>query len=319
MTFVDVAAGDDFTLALDTQGRVWSWGGNAYGQLGHGSASEKETTPGLVQYFAGVGAGTVALGTNQFTNDKGALRADKIIAIAANGHYAMALSKYGHLYAWGDNSNHQLGILENDSYVPYAVSVMKGNSPSDLPIMTNVVMVAVGRTTSYALMANGSVFSWGDNTLGQIGDGTSSNGVTVRERAVRVGLGNSPQESNNSEYISQVVSIAAGDGHVLALRVNPDKSSGNGLLYGWGKNDHMQLGSAAASKEDAPVLVRDKVHSMAAGYDSSLVYADYTDTAYTPATIPVLLAYGDNGAGQLGVGSYADVDGALVDLSLIHI
>ena len=118
----------------------------------------------------------------------------------------VAVKDDGSVWAWGDNGSGQLGdgTLANHS------------QPTSVPGLGNVTKVSAGGSyTPYtlALKSDGSVLAWGDNSLGQLGDGTS----TRRLSPVQVsGLDN-------------VTSISAGGAYALAL-----KSDGN--AWGWGAN-----------------------------------------------------------------------------------
>lgn len=89
VTFVRAAAGNQ-SFALDTDGQVWAWGGNALGQLGIGVAEPNHSEPTMVNTFpAGIAIQSITAGPNQ----------------------AFAIDTNGDLWAWGINSNAYEGIL----------------------------------------------------------------------------------------------------------------------------------------------------------------------------------------------------------------
>ncbi|MFP2927300.1 RCC1 domain-containing protein [Pyxidicoccus sp. 3LG] len=117
------------------------------------------------------------------------------------------------------------------------------------------------------------MLSWGDNTSGQLGDGTT----TQR---------NAPVSVSN---LTDVTAIAAGHGHALALRAG-------GTLLAWGNNAYGQLGDLSVTNRTVPVQVLTAVKSMDASAQHSL--AVRTDGS--------LWAWGDNGFGQLGTGNQTE-------------
>jgi hypothetical protein len=86
---VSLSCGQDHVLALDSDGNVWSWGFNKYGQLGHGDA-ENKALPEKIDSLS------------------------NIVRISAGNNYSFAVSKFGNIYCWGDNRNYQLGQMVDE-------------------------------------------------------------------------------------------------------------------------------------------------------------------------------------------------------------
>ena len=239
VTFTDVAAGENFTLALDSRGRVWSWGDNAYwswlvqtknpfgaatdesgelpalhyhgepvkdsgraltGKLGRTSANSSDDwvdpLPGLV--MAGkdevLGEGTISIISEegQTLNDQ----PDPIISIAAGKDFAMALSRSGRVYTWGLDSYGQLGQGEEfeASNLSYAQAVVKGSSPSSIGSeMSDVVAIAAGSETAYAIRSNGDLWAWGSNSMTYVDE------AGVEQRVVSGQLGAGIQDQPGHE------------------------------------------------------------------------------------------------------------------------
>ncbi|MFI1469580.1 RCC1 domain-containing protein [Streptomyces wuyuanensis] len=174
-----IAAGDDFSLALLRDGTVRTWGDNNFGQLGNGNAPTDSNVPVQVVNLSGVKA------------------------IAAGSDFAMALLRNGTVRAWGRNLNGQLG---------------NGNAPtnSDVPVsvlgLTEVTVIAAGSEHGLAASAtdksqrcpNTTLYTWGDNEEGQLGDGTED-GKSV-PGAVATGLATIDHLAGGFEY-----TLAAGD------------------------------------------------------------------------------------------------------------
>jgi alpha-tubulin suppressor-like RCC1 family protein len=153
---VQVAAGENHAIFLDAHGRVWAWGTNDAGQLGDGTATASLTTPVQCQYKAG---GNLA----------------DAIAIAAGGEtttgFSVALRADGTMWTWGSNTYGQLGNNVSGTTESAAIQVQVNGGAA----FTSARMIAVsaGRRHVVALRGDGTVWTWGDDTYGQCGQGTS--------------------------------------------------------------------------------------------------------------------------------------------------
>jgi alpha-tubulin suppressor-like RCC1 family protein len=203
-TVVAVSAGEQFSLALCSDGSMAAWGRNIYGQLGNGNTT-KSTVPVLVsrvgalvgkqvvavaaggkQSFALCSDGTVVgwgyngegeLGAGNTTSTlvpqavtkTGVLSGKRVAAVAAGLYHTLALCTDGSLVAWGRNSNGQLGtVTTTQSTVPILVSragVLAGKT---------VVAISAGSNHSLALCSDGGLAAWGQNHVGQLGNNTTT-------------------------------------------------------------------------------------------------------------------------------------------------
>ncbi|HVY40069.1 MAG TPA: hypothetical protein VHM31_19150 [Polyangia bacterium] len=140
-TVASVSVGDIFACATRTDGTVWCWGTNDHGQLGDGTTSTR-LLPSAVGALPGVAG-----------------------SISANGRHACAQAGSGALSCWGWNGAGELGDGTTiDRHLPVPVS--------GLPNGVLQVSTAVNQN-SCAALADGSIWCWGDNAFGQVGDGTS--------------------------------------------------------------------------------------------------------------------------------------------------
>lgn len=202
-----VAAGFVHTLALKADGTVWGWGYNFFGTVGDGSTTNR---PAPVQ----VGIADVQ-------------------SIAGGYAHSLALKRDGTVWAWGLNNCGQLGDNSNtNSSVPLQVSGL-----------TNVVAIAAGGENagityshSLALRADGTVWAWGCNQMGQLGDGTT----TMRKVPVQV-VG-----------LHGVKAIAAAGRHSYALA---DAATDRGIVWAWGNNAESQIGDGSTTSRTIPVRV----------------------------------------------------------------
>ncbi|HEU4510285.1 MAG TPA: S8 family serine peptidase [Pyrinomonadaceae bacterium] len=137
------AGGSEFSLALKEDGTVWAWGIHFNGQLGPGGGNLNfDPHPNAIQ-VTGLPAG--------------------ITAIAAGNEFCLALANDGTIWSWGSNSNFQLGRGTQFSQNP---------TPLQIPNFGNVSAVAAGAAHGVALKTDGSVWCWGNNFEGQLGDGS---------------------------------------------------------------------------------------------------------------------------------------------------
>jgi len=253
---IAISAGADHSLAIASNGYVYAWGNNNFGQLGDGTTTSR-TTP--VQVKGAGGSGNLTA-----------------VAVAAGGNHSLALMNNGRVYAWGDNTFGQLG---DDTTTNRSTPVqVKGMNYFELDYVT---AIAAGSGSSYALSGNGYVWAWGHNNAGQLGDGTTTN----RSTPVWVrGVGGAGE-------LAYVTAIAAGSDHALALR-------DDGTVVAWGYNYYGQLGDNTTTTRRWPVQVRGpgsaiyltNVTAISAGSAHSLALAD-SGTVY---------AWGWNEYGQLG-------------------
>lgn len=142
-----IAGGLSYSLALAKDGTVWAWGRNSYGQLGDGTT----TTSSLpVQVKGSAGTGTLS----------------GITAIAANYMQSFALAEDGTVWAWGRNNYGQLGdgTITNSS-LPVQVKNSAGTG-----VLSGITAIIAGGHHTLALAEDGTVWAWGRNQLGQLGD-----------------------------------------------------------------------------------------------------------------------------------------------------
>jgi alpha-tubulin suppressor-like RCC1 family protein len=238
-----------FALALTADGTVWAWGINTNGQLGDGTTTTR-TLPVQVQGLTGVVA---------------------IDAAGSEGNlHSLALRSDRALFAWGSNANGQLGTGDNSpSAVPVPVA--------GLGVGSDVVEISAGTGLSLARKADGSVLAWGDNSSGQLGDGTLF-GRTSPELVAGLSGG------------SGIRAVASGipANHSFALR-------DDGTLLAWGNNSSGQLGIGTTTIQRTPVKVAGLAGVIAAAAGANHSIALSADGS--------VWAWGDNSSGQLGIGS----------------
>jgi alpha-tubulin suppressor-like RCC1 family protein len=226
----DVDGGLAHSLVLTTAGHVFAWGANETGQLGTGQQDDSLTPIGVRD-----GSGVGQLGD--------------IKAIAAGMRHNLALTAAGSVYAWGNNDHAQLGNGTTDTHtLPVLVRDAPGASPGvKLPSRSlgNVIAVAAGWGHSLALKADGTVWAWGENDGGQLGNGsTTSNSLPTQVRGPR----GRRRAVLAEAFLTGIVAIAAGERFSVALRVD-------GTVWAWGANDEGQLGDGTLTDRHYPTAV----------------------------------------------------------------
>ena len=215
-TIVQVAAGATHSLALATDGTIYAWGKNEYGQLGNDSTINSPIP--------------VAVKTTGTPMD-----GKKIIQIHAGYEHSLALASDGTVYAWGRNNSGQLGKNDaTDTHIPAAVQTL--GTPMAGKV---IVQLAAGNSQSMALASDGTVYTWGWNQYGQLGNGTTTNS-RIPVAVVTTGT------PLAGKTISQ---IAAGNAHALAM-------TDDGAIYSWGWNQYGQLGNNSTINSSLPVIVK---------------------------------------------------------------
>ncbi|MFN0075292.1 MAG: RCC1 domain-containing protein [Prosthecobacter sp.] len=302
-TVVDVAAGGGFSLAVTSDGSIYSWGNNSVGQLGDGTSTVRHV-PVAVD-MTGVLFGKV------------------VKSVSAGSVSAAALTSDGYVFTWGRGIDGQLGNgTSGSSLVPVAVDttgVLSGK------IVTSISM---GSFFCLAVASDGKAFSWGLNVSGMLGDGTATDrntpvavdasGVLSGKNLVAVGAGRehslavssdglvyawgyggdgemgngsatgfnlSPVATDMSGAMSGKVVVAVSAGSSFSLALTSD-----GELFSWGQNGSGNLGDGTTTERHVPVavdmtgaLLGMSATSVSAGFGHVVVLASPSTSTITPA------------------------------------
>ena len=264
---ISVASGDEYNFAMRNDNSIWAWGDNCYGQLGDGSITEKyfptlsipvpvvisKIACGSYHSIITDSTGSVlAWGLNSSGQLGDATLIDKnlpvpvidigglgqlknVISVSSFDSHSLAIKNDRTVVAWGLNDNGQLG----DNSITNRNSPVQVKDPAGSSVLGSVIKVAAGRWHSLALKKDGTVWAWGDNITGQLGDGTTSD----RKLPVQVkGL-------NGSGYLTNIIAISAGNNFSLAVK-------NDGTVWAWGKNDFGQLGDGTIVNHLTPIQVK---------------------------------------------------------------
>ena len=297
VAFPQIVTQGSFTVALKSDGTVWTWGYNGHGTLGLGDTVER-VAPTKVdiedvvkistsQYHVlalkkdgtvwawgynrygelGNGNNTISYIPVQVKGKAGEEHLNDIIEISAGTHLSMALDKYGKVYTWGYNGYGQLGNgTTSTRYIPGEVI--------GLP---SIRKIEAGVYAGYAITDEGIVYSWGYNANGRLGDGTGSNRYTP----------------TLVKDLSNIVEISASIGaQVVALK-------DDGTAWGWGYN----YGNTGTLTDVSGSIPRQLL-----GIDGNRMNNINTIIAGNQGGLAItnegkVLAWGSNGYGELGNGT----------------
>jgi alpha-tubulin suppressor-like RCC1 family protein len=202
---VAIIAGENFNFALRSDGTVFAWGDNSAGELGIGSTVPQSNVPVQVKGLTGVKQ------------------------VASGTQHALAVLSNGTVMSWGANVDGDFG------------TGLKFQNGSNVPVKVDLIHTAVGVSAGFdhsaAVLANGTVMSWGSNQDGQLGIGTR-NFLASSDPIAVAGL-------------HTATAICAGAFETQALRTN-------GTVVGWGSDNVGQLGNGTVNPEVvSPVEAKD--------------------------------------------------------------
>lgn len=266
------SASSSYTAAIKTDGSLWMWGDNSWGQLGKGAHGDSMVPIKIMDDVA-------------------------VVSCGSWGHTA-AVKTDGSLWMWGDNrcgelGNGYVGNEEVDS------GYRNGNEPltypiQDIPVkvMDNVASVSCGNKHTAAIKNDGSLWTWGGNEEGQLGNDRKYNAdnwpVASKYQTIPV------------KVLDCVASVSCGSGYTAAVKTDSS-------LWMWGDNMFGQLGSANGNKvinighgdfstQTVPIELMNKVLSVSCGDFQTFVVK--TDGS--------VWGCGVNDSGQLGNGGKYD-------------
>jgi len=235
----EVSTGYYHFVAVKTDGTLWAWGSNEFGQLGNGSGINS----------------TEPIQVNADTN--------WVHAQAGVGH-TVAIKADGTMWAWGSNEAGQIGAASNSSIIPLPLQV---GTDADWN------MVSCAGYTTMAIKNNGTLWAWGSNSFGQLGDNTFIN----RNAPLQIGTATNWKVVASSLY------------HNSAIKTN-------GTLWTWGNNVNGQLGNMFFNTSfyvPTQMGVETDWYITAAGPENTVALKNDG----------TLWAWGWNGDGQLGNGN----------------
>jgi alpha-tubulin suppressor-like RCC1 family protein len=281
-----IAAGTFYTVGIRSDGTLWAWGYNGFGQLGLGNTVTKSTPQ--------------QVGT-----------ATDWMVVTAGGYHTLAIKSDGTLWAWGLGTSGQLGLGDTNSYT----------TPQQVGTATDWVAVSAGLSHTLAIKSDGTLWAWGKNDLGQLGLGDTTNRntptqvgtatnwaavtagdyhtVAVRSsgtlwawgfnNAGQLGLGNTTDQNTPQQVVTGTNWVAATAGTMFTVALRAD-----GTLWAWGVNYYGQLGLGDTTNRSVP-------NQVGSATDWSAVDAGEGHTLAIRSD-GTLWAWGHNSDGELGLG-----------------
>ena len=286
----NVITNGSHTISLRTDGKVFTWGDNTYGQLGNGTVKTSDEPV-------------------EVTFPEGTI----ITQIAAGENHNVALDSNGNVWTWGRNNNYQIGNTRANQYTPYKVS--------NLP---KVIKISAGNNNTMVITENNELYAWGLNAYGDLGLGTYTNKVLPKKvkgihdiidisggkshyialnRAGEVfvtgsnlygqlGIGDNEigkiNEFQKVEIKDKIGTIDAGDISNIATTVD-------GYVYTWGGNTYSILGTGDKENKNVPTKLKDvKNIRQASTGKTHTILRDENNNVYVTGT---------NSNGQLGLGT----------------
>ena len=243
-----VACGVAFTSVIKTDGTLWSYGTGTIGQLGDGTIVSKSSP---VQ--------TIAVGTNWKQ-------------VSCGSVHAAAIKTDGTLWTWGNNSNGQLG----DSTIAHKSSPIQTTAGG-----TNWKQVSCGSVHAAAIKTDGTLWTWGNNSNGQLGDNTT----VFKSSPIQTTAGGTNWKQ-----------VACGNGITGGIKTD-------GTLWNWGNNLAGQLGDNTLTQRNTPI------QTVAGGTNWKNIGIGSSASSNTSAvkTDGTLWIWGLNTNGQLGNNSTTNI------------
>jgi alpha-tubulin suppressor-like RCC1 family protein len=292
--FKDIKSGEYHSIALKTDGTLYSFGENNFGQLGDGSRTNR-LTPVQVKNLSNVidfdtsSSHSIAATSDGSVwvwglNDNGQLynksKSDiltpmkvtgisNIVKVRAGNRFSLALDKYGAVWFLGYNAKGQYDDeVDTSNLKPTIISGLSDVSVKD---------ISVGDFHCMVLTTTGRIYTWGANDYGQLGDGTKNtiyNPVLI-------------PNSEDDEFVNANIKYINANGNTSSCIKN------DGTAYFWGKSDFDE-----ESVTLTPKLIEDMGNASAIDANSNHIAVLKNDGK--------VQTMGNNSYGQLADGSYED-------------
>jgi len=240
---VSLSAGENHTCAVTSAGELKCWGLNGNGQLGNGATNPLS-----------------------FPNEVWGLDKDVVAVSAGTGH-TCSLTAKGKVMCWGLNTSGQIGDgTQANRLVPTQVAGLESGA----------IAVTAGANHNCILTAAGEIKCWGQNTQGQLGNGTTTaSTIPVLVKGIDPGA----------------IAVSAGTAHTCAFMAD-----GKAMCWGQNTNGRLGIGSTTASHEPAQVV------NLTADADVVAIAAGNAHSCAI-SLVEGLVCWGYNNYGQLGNGT----------------
>ncbi len=219
-TIIFIVSNWSHNLALSSDGRVFAWGSNIWGNIGNDTTINQTTPLDITSRFGLIGEETV-------------------IDVEVSDYHSVALTSTGRVFTWGTNSSGQLGDgTTTTRLVPTDIT-------THFSLIADEIIVEVEASWSHtiALTSAGRIFVWGRNDLCQLGDGTTSYRTLPYNVTSRLGL-------LEGEVVERI--FAGGHQSIIITSL--------GRVFTWGRNTSGQLGDGTTTNQSTPVLMDSRLN-----------------------------------------------------------
>lgn len=260
------------SMATTSEGRVFTWGNNEYGQLADGTMIGKTTPVDVTASF-------------DFAEDEYIVQADSLEG------FTIAFTNQNRLFTWGYNDDGQLGTGDYEIYtIPQDITAAIELYPTE-----EIINVSASWTNSALLTNTGRCMLWGYNGDGQIGDGERNDSLIPIE--IQEFFNITRVIESSLDYDETIVDTSMGRYHYSAV-------TSYGRLFTWGDNRSGQLGDGTLINTNIPIDITDSFNLSVGENIVEVDLGGYHSVART--SNGRVFAWGQNDHGQLGVGSVVD-------------
>jgi len=258
---VAVSASHSHTMVIDTSGNLWGLGANNQGQLGDGTIAQRQypimimedvyavstarshtmaiTTCGTLWAW-GSGSGELGIGARNWQQQLTPAHVmDNVAAVSTGDRHTAAITRSGNLYAWGNGADHRDRSNITQRFIDGEVVLtdrdgnVLDNFLSPAFITNDVAAVSAGGSHTMFIKTDGSLWAWGSNEHGQLGNGLN----TPTHEPIHI--------------MDNVIAIEAGETHSFAI-------TEDGVLWAWGANGGT-LGDGTTTTRHVPTRIMENV------------------------------------------------------------
>lgn len=260
-TIIQSSFGYNHSSVLTSNNRLLAWGRNDYGQVGDATIDHKYVPVDITTNF-NLGSG------------------EKINQISLGSNHSAALTSNNRVFAWGYNQAGQIGNNTTTNLsTPTEITSNFGLIGDE-----KIEKILLGEFHSAALTSTHRVFFWGMNTVGQLGDGSTTNRIVPTDIT----------SSFNLHVSESVLDLFLGSAHSAAL-------TSENRIFTWGNNASGQLGDGTNQRKSLPTEITSNLNLTSGETITNIALRGGSSLALTSSNR--VLVWGENGFGQLGDGT----------------
>jgi len=241
-------------LAVDSEGNIWGWGESQYGELGFGANNTRNRPTPAIVYTAATGLWSATSGSGDLRQVVHLTPGTKMVSVAMGWGLGGAMDENGSIYTWGANNMNELGIGATNNGSDYPPKLVynaltgewKAPQTPDFGEPRKIVNYEMSAAGGWAIDELGNVFSWGYNTHGQLGIGSTSNQsypIKMYDSQAGLFIGGASLPAG-----TEIVSAGGHRDHVFFL-------AENGELFAAGENASYRLGDGTITRRTTAVCI----------------------------------------------------------------